>query len=149
MPITEADLETIEKKMIETFAQQGATHPHGSVEKPTALKNFTEKGDRLQSGADPRPGRRHDLVLHQRRIHRPLPGTAPAQHGVDQAIKLTSVAGAYWRGNEKNKMLHPHLRHLLPKKSMLDEYLAMMEEARNATTASWARSWSFSASRNA
>ena len=44
MPITEADLETIEKKMIELFAQQGATHPHG-VSKADALKNFTEKGD--------------------------------------------------------------------------------------------------------
>ena len=66
-----------------------------------------------------------------------------------KAIKLTSVAGAYWRGNEKNKMLTRIYGISFPKKSMLDEYLAMMEEPRNATTASWARSWSFSASRNA
>ena len=47
-----------------------------------------------------------------------------------KAIKLTSVAGAYWRGNEKNKMLTRIYGISFPKKSMLDEYLAMMEEAK-------------------
>lgn len=47
-----------------------------------------------------------------------------------KAFKLTSLAGAYWRGNEKNKMLTRIYGVAYPKKSELDEYLHMMEEAR-------------------
>lgn len=47
-----------------------------------------------------------------------------------KAIKLTSVAGAYWRGSEKNKMLTRIYGTCFPKKSMLDEHLAMLEEAK-------------------
>lgn len=47
-----------------------------------------------------------------------------------KAIKLTSVAGAYWRGSEKNKMLTRIYGTCFPKKSMLDEHLEMLEEAK-------------------
>ncbi|HEY8348954.1 MAG TPA: threonine--tRNA ligase [Clostridia bacterium] len=47
-----------------------------------------------------------------------------------KAFKLTHVAGAYWRGDEKNKMLQRIYGTAFPKKSELDEYLAAMEEAR-------------------
>ncbi|MCI8581399.1 MAG: threonine--tRNA ligase [Dorea sp.] len=47
-----------------------------------------------------------------------------------KAFKLTSLAGAYWRGNEKNKMLTRIYGVAYPKKTQLDEYLHMMEEAR-------------------
>ncbi len=47
-----------------------------------------------------------------------------------KAFKLTSLAGAYWRGNEKNKMLTRIYGVAYPKKAQLDEYLHMMEEAR-------------------
>ena len=47
-----------------------------------------------------------------------------------KALKLTSLAGAYWRGDEKNKMLTRIYGVAYPKKSELDEYLHMMEEAR-------------------
>ena len=47
-----------------------------------------------------------------------------------QAIKLTSVAGAYWRGNEKNKMLSRIYGTAYPKASELEAYLTMMEEAK-------------------
>lgn len=47
-----------------------------------------------------------------------------------KAVKLTSVAGAYWRGNEKNKMLTRIYGTCFPKKAELDEYLAMVEEAK-------------------
>ena len=46
------------------------------------------------------------------------------------AIKLLKVAGAYWRGNEKNKMLQRIYAVSFPKQSMLDEYLQLLEEAR-------------------
>ncbi len=48
-----------------------------------------------------------------------------------KAIKLTSVAGAYWRGNEKNKMLSRIYGTAYPKASELEAYLTMMEEAKN------------------
>lgn len=47
-----------------------------------------------------------------------------------KAVKLTSVAGAYWRGNEKNKMLTRIYGISFPKKAMLDEYLTRIEEAK-------------------
>ena len=47
-----------------------------------------------------------------------------------KAIKLTSVAGAYWRGNEHNKMLTRVYGITFPKQKMLDEWVAMMEEAK-------------------
>lgn len=47
-----------------------------------------------------------------------------------RAIKLTSLAGAYWRGNERNKMLQRIYGISFPKKSMLDEYLVRIEEAK-------------------
>lgn len=47
-----------------------------------------------------------------------------------KAIKLTSIAGAYWRGDEKNKMLQRIYGITFPKQSMLDEYLEMIEEAK-------------------
>lgn len=47
-----------------------------------------------------------------------------------KAVKLLSVAGAYWRGNEKNKMLQRIYGTAFPKKSQLDEYLFRIEEAK-------------------
>lgn len=47
-----------------------------------------------------------------------------------KAFKLTSLAGAYWRGSEKNKMLTRIYGISYPKKALLDEYLTMLEEAK-------------------
>ena len=53
----------------------------------------------------------------------------PSTGGI-KAIKLMSVAGAYWRGSEKNKMLQRIYGVTFPKKSMLDDYLQKLEEAK-------------------
>ncbi|NLO81511.1 MAG: threonine--tRNA ligase [Clostridiales bacterium] len=50
--------------------------------------------------------------------------------GLVKAVKLLSVAGAYWRGDEKNKMLQRIYGVSFPKKSMLDEHLQRLEEAK-------------------
>lgn len=50
--------------------------------------------------------------------------------GIVKAFKLTQVAGAYWRGNEKNKMLQRIYGTSFPKRKVLDEYLAKIEEAK-------------------
>ena len=128
-PITEGDLETIEKKMQE-LARQKEELIRTEVSKEEALKTFTEKGDQykveliqdLEEGTISfyTNGTFTDLC---RGPH--IPNT-----GVIKAVKLTSVAGAYWRGNEKNKMLTRIYGISFPKKSMLDEYLAMIEEAK-------------------
>ena len=128
-PITEADLPRIEQKMQE-LARNKEPLIRREVPKAEALKTFTEKGDQykvelitdLEDGTISfyTNGAFTDLC---RGPH--IPNT-----GYIKAIKLTSVAGAYWRGNEKNKMLTRIYGISFPKKSMLDEYLAMMEEAK-------------------
>ncbi len=128
-PITEGDLQKIENKMIE-LARQKEELQRREVPKAEALKTFTEKGDQykvelisdLEDGTISfyTNGAFTDLC---RGPH--LPNT-----GFIKAIKLLSIAGAYWRGNEKNKMLTRIYGISFPKKSMLDEYLQMLEEAK-------------------
>ena len=127
--ITEADLETIEQKMVE-LSRNKEQLVRTEVSKADALKTFTEKGDQykvelitdLEDGTISfyTNGSFTDLC---RGPH--IPNT-----GYIKAIKLTSVAGAYWRGNEKNKMLTRIYGVSFPKKSMLDEHLALLEEAK-------------------
>ena len=128
-PITEGDLQKIENKMIE-LARQKEELQRREVPKAEALKTFTEKGDQykvelisdLEDGTISfyTNGAFTDLC---RGPH--LPNT-----GFIKAIKLLSIAGAYWRGNEKNKMLTRIYGISFPKKSRLDEYLQMLEEAK-------------------
>ncbi|MBO7188187.1 MAG: threonine--tRNA ligase [Tidjanibacter sp.] len=128
-PITEGDLAAIEKKM-EELARTKEPIVRSEIAKAEALKTFTEKGDQykveliegLEDGTISfyTNGAFTDLC---RGPH--LPNTAPIK-----AIKLTSVAGAYWRGDEKNKMLTRIYGISFPKKALLDEYVAMMEEAK-------------------
>ena len=127
--ITEADLATIEQKMVELSRNKEAL-VRTEVSKADALKTFTEKGDQykvelitdLEDGTISfyTNGAFTDLC---RGPH--IPNT-----GYIKAIKLTSIAGAYWRGNEKNKMLTRIYGVSFPKKSMLDEHLALLEEAK-------------------
>lgn len=127
--ITEADLATIEQKMVE-LSRNKEQLVRTEVSKADALKTFTEKGDQykvelitdLEDGTISfyTNGAFTDLC---RGPH--IPNT-----GYIKAIKLTSIAGAYWRGNEKNKMLTRIYGVSFPKKSMLDEHLALLEEAK-------------------
>ena len=129
VPIQEADLPKIEAKMTE-LARQKSPLCRREVSKAEAMETYTEKGDQykveLTDGLEDGTitfysnGNFTDLC---RGPH--LPHT-----GYIKALKLTSVAGAYWRGNEKNKMLTRIYGITFPKKSMLDEYLAVLEEAK-------------------
>ena len=128
-PILESDLAKIEAKMTE-LARGKEELVRTEVSKAEALKTFTEKGDQykcelisdLEDGTISfyTNGAFTDLC---RGPH--IPNT-----GYIKAIKLTSIAGAYWRGNEKNKMLTRIYGVSFPKKSMLDEYLVLLEEAK-------------------
>ena len=129
VPITESDLPRIEAKMVE-LARTKEPVVRTEVSKADALKTFTEKGDQykvelieaLEDGTISfyTNGSFTDLC---RGPH--LPNT-----GLIKAIKLTSVAGAYWRGDEKRQMLTRIYGISFPKKSMLDEYLVLLEEAK-------------------
>ena len=127
--ITEADLKKIEDKMIE-LARQKETFVRKDITKAEAMATYTEKGDEYKC----------DLIkdLEDGTITFYTNGSftdlCRGPHIVDtsviKAVKLTSIAGAYWRGNEKNKMLTRIYGVTFPKKSMLDEYLQMLEEAK-------------------
>ena len=128
-PIVEADLVKIEKKFME-IASSGEIFRRTDVTKEEAIRTYTEKGDEykldLISGLEDgtisfyNNGDFTDLC---RGPH--LPNTKQIK-----AVKLTSIAGAYWRGDEKNKMLTRIYGVTFPKKALLDEYIVMMEEAK-------------------
>ncbi|MDI3527868.1 MAG: threonyl-tRNA synthetase [Tenuifilum sp.] len=127
--ISEEDLPKIEKKMLE-FAQQKQPITRKEVSKEQALKTYKEKDDpyKVELINDLEDGTitfytQGDFTDLCRGPH--LPHT-----GYIKAIKLLSVAGAYWRGDEKNKMLTRIYGITFPKKNLLDEYLAMLEEAK-------------------
>ena len=127
--ITEADLRTIEAKMME-LARSKESFTRREVSKDEALKTFSEKGDEykceligeLEDGTITfyTNGNFTDLCR----------GPHLRDTSVIKAVKLTSIAGAYWRGDEKRQMLTRIYGITFPKKSMLDEYLVLMEEAK-------------------
>jgi threonyl-tRNA synthetase len=127
--IKEGDLIAIEAKMVELAARKELI-VRTDVSKADALKKFEDKGDEykvelistLEDGTITlySQGNFTDLC---RGPH--LPNT-----GEIKAIKLLSVAGAYWRGDEKRKMLTRIYGITFPKKKMLDEYLVLLEEAK-------------------
>ncbi len=129
MTLTEADLANIEKKMLE-LAREKQTFERVEVSKADALKYFTEKGDPykvelindLEDGTITyyKNGNFTDLC---RGPH--IPNTS-----FIKAVKLTSLAGAYWRGDEKRKQLTRVYGITFPKQKELDEYLVLLEEAK-------------------
>ena len=127
--ISETDLKKIEDKMIE-LARGKEVFIRRDVSKEEAMATYTAKGDEYKC----------DLIkdLEDGTITFYTNGNftdlCRGPHLVDtsviKAVKLTSIAGAYWRGDEKNKMLTRIYGVTFPKKSFLDEYLQMLEEAK-------------------
>ena len=127
--ITDADLEQIEKKMKE-LAGKKERFARQEVSKADAIKYFTEKQDpyKLELIDGLQDGQitfytQGDFTDLCRGPH--IPNT-----GFIKAIKLTNIAGAYWRGDEKNKMLTRIYGVTFPSNKELEEYNTMMEEAR-------------------
>ena len=127
--LTEEDLAALEKKMNE-LARQNNTYIRKEIPKPEALNYFSEKGDEykldlLQNLEDGSitfytQGNFTDLC---RGPH--IPST-----GFIKAIKLTNIAGAYWKGDEKNKQLTRIYGITFPNQKELEEYVLMLEEAK-------------------
>lgn len=127
--ITEEDLRKLETKMNE-LARQNNQYIRKEIPKDEAVAYFDSKGDEykldlLQGLKDGEitfytQGGFTDLC---RGPH--IPAT-----GLIKAIKLTSIAGAYWKGNEANQMLTRVYGVTFPSQKELDEYLLMLEEAK-------------------
>jgi len=125
----EDDLPAIENKMIE-LARGNSSFTRREITKPEAIAYFKSKNDpyklELLEGLEDgtitfyQQGNFVDLC---RGPH--IPGT-----GFIKAVKLISVAGAYWRGDEKNKMLTRIYGITFPKQKELDDYLHLLEEAK-------------------
>ncbi|WP_303741128.1 threonine--tRNA ligase [uncultured Duncaniella sp.] len=127
--ITAEDFPKIEKKMLE-LAQRKEEIRRADISKDDALRMFGDRGEvykcelisELEDGhiTTYTQGAFTDLC---RGPH--IPTTAPIK-----AVKITSLAGAYWRGDEKRQQLVRVYGVTFPKKKMLDEYLALLEEAK-------------------
>ena len=129
MKLTEEDLQKLEKKMNE-LAKQNNTYQRREMKKADAVKYFADKGDEykldllqgLEDGSITfyTQGGFTDLC---RGPH--IPAT-----GLIKAVRLTNIAGAYWKGDEKNKQLTRVYGVTFPSQKELDEHLALLEEAK-------------------
>lgn len=127
--LVEADLKKIEDKMIE-LARQKQQFVRKDISKEEAWATYSEKGDQYKCELirDLEDG---TITFYTNGSFTDLcRGPHLRDTSVIKAVKLTSIAGAYWRGNEKNKMLTRIYGVTFPKKALLDEYIAMMEEAK-------------------
>jgi len=127
--ISEEDLKKLEAKMAE-LAKQNSSYQRKEVSKAEALQYFTGKDDqyKLELINDLQDG---TITFYTQGAFTDLcRGPHIPSTGFIKAVKLTSIAGAYWRGNEKNKMLTRIYGITFPSQKELDEYLTLVEEAK-------------------
>ncbi len=127
--IGEEDLQALEKKMNE-LAKQNNAYTRQPISKADAVAYFEEKGDEykldlLQGLED------GDITFYTQGNFTDLcRGPHIPNTGFIKAIKLTNIAGAYWKGDEKNKQLTRIYGVTFPSQKELDEYLQLLEEAK-------------------
>ena len=127
--MNEEDLLILEKKMNE-LAKKNNPYQRQEISKADAVNYFSDKGDEykldlLQNLED------GGITLYSQGGFTDLCRGPHIPHtGFIKAIKLTSIAGAYWKGDEKNKQLTRVYGVTFPSQKELDEYLLMLEEAK-------------------
>ena len=127
--ISEDDLLAIEKKMNE-LAKKNSQYIREQKAKAEAIAYFTEKGDeyKLDLLSNLLDG---EISFYTQGAFTDLCRGPHIPHtGLIKSIKLTSIAGAYWKGDEKNKMLTRIYGVTFPTQKEMDEYLLMLEEAK-------------------
>ena len=127
--MTEEDLLILEKKMNE-LAKKANPYIRKEISKGNALQYFNEKGDeyKLDLLGNLTDG---EITFYSQGDFTDLcRGPHIPDTGFIKAIKLTSIAGAYWKGNEKNKMLTRVYGITFPNQKELDAYMLMLEEAK-------------------
>jgi len=127
--LTEEDLRKLEVKMNE-LAKQGNKYVRKEISKNEAVKYFTDKNDEYK--LDLLQGLKDGEITFytQGNFTDLCRGPHIPDTGLIKALKLTNVAGAYWKGDEKNKMLTRVYGVSFPAQKELDEYLNMLEEAK-------------------
>ncbi|MBK6381242.1 MAG: threonine--tRNA ligase [Chitinophagaceae bacterium] len=127
--ITEEDLVLLEKKMNE-LAKQKNLFIRKPMPKAEAVQYFTEKGDEYKLDLLNNLTDGEITFYTQGGFTDLCRGPHIPNTGFIKAIKLTSIAGAYWKGDEKNKQLTRIYGVTFPEQKELDEYVLMLEEAK-------------------
>ena len=127
--LSDKDLERIEKKMIE-LSRENHSIVRKNVSKEEAMVVFAQKNDNLKLELISELEDGTITLYNQGNFTDLCRGPHLPNTGYIKAVKLTSIAGAYWRGNEKNKMLTRVYGVSFPKQKLLEEYLILLEEAK-------------------
>jgi len=127
--LTADDLATIEQRMRE-YTQRDAPYRREEKEWESAVAYFRAKGDQYKLELLDGLKDRQISFYHSGQFTDLCAGPHIPSTGRIKAIKLLSIAGAYWRGNEKNKMLQRIYGVTFPTQKELDDYLHRLEEAK-------------------
>ncbi|MCW3113485.1 MAG: threonyl-tRNA synthetase [Segetibacter sp.] len=127
--ITEEDLRKLEVKMAE-LAKTNSVYQRRDVSKADAVKYFTEKGDEYKLELIEGLNDGEITFYTQGNFTDLCRGPHIPNTGFIKAVKLTNIAGAYWRGDEKRKMLTRIYGVTFPNQKELDEYVTLLEEAK-------------------
>ena len=127
--ITADDFGKIEKKMLE-LAQKKEAIVRADIAKADALKMFGDRGEEYKCELISELEDGHITTYTQGNFTDLCRGPHLPNTGAIKAVKITSLAGAYWRGDEKRNQLVRVYGITFPKKKMLDEYLVLLEEAK-------------------
>ncbi|HEX9650906.1 MAG TPA: threonine--tRNA ligase [Cyclobacteriaceae bacterium] len=125
----EENLKEVEDKMLE-LARRKNEFSRKEISKVEALKYFKEKGDEYKIELINELEDGTITFYHQGNFTDLCKGPHIPNTSFIKSVKLLNVAGAYWRGSEKNKMLTRIYGITFPKQKELTEYLAMLEEAK-------------------
>ena len=127
--LTPADFEKIEAKMLE-LARQSNEYIRKEISKADAIKYFTDKGDHYKLDLLERLDDGNISLYTQGNFTDLCRGPHIPNTGFIKAVKVLNIAGAYWKGDEKNKMLTRIYGIAFPKDKELKEYLVLLEEAK-------------------
>ncbi|MFN8114667.1 MAG: threonine--tRNA ligase [Bacteroidia bacterium] len=127
--LTPADFEKIEAKMLE-LARQNNEYKRIDISKAEAIKYFADKGDEYKLDLLERLEDGNISLYNQGNFTDLCRGPHIPNTGFIKAVKVLNIAGAYWKGDEKNKMLTRIYGIAFPKEKELKEYLVLLEEAK-------------------
>ncbi|MBL7918358.1 MAG: threonine--tRNA ligase, partial [Bacteroidia bacterium] len=127
--LSPADFEKIEQKMLE-LAKQNNTYVRKEMPKKEAIAYFTDKQDQYKLDLLERLDDGNITFYTQGNFTDLCRGPHIPTTGIIKAAKILNVAGAYWKGDEKNKMLTRIYGITFPKDKELKEYLVALEEAK-------------------
>jgi threonyl-tRNA synthetase len=128
-PLTPADFEKIETKMLE-LARKNSEFIRKDISKADAITYFTEKGDQYKLDLLERLEDGNITLYTQGNFTDLCRGPHIPNTGFIKAVKVLNVAGAYWKGDEKNRMLTRIYGIAFPKDKELKDYLLLLEEAK-------------------